>query len=80
MNGLAFLYACQCQYAKAEPLYVACLEQQRIALGETHPVTLDSMYNLALFYANQGQYAKAESMFGNCLSKREVVLGADHPE
>ncbi len=48
------------QYAKAEPLYVACLEQRRIALGETHPDTLSSMNNLANLYDSQGQYAKAE--------------------
>jgi hypothetical protein len=80
MNSLACLYRSQGQYAKAEPLYVACLEQHRIALGETHPHTLQSINNLAALYARKGQYAKAESMFVDCLSKREVVLGADHPE
>ena len=68
------------QYAKAEPLYVACLEQRRIAWGETHPHTLLSMNNLACLYRDQGQYAEAESMFADCLSKKEVVLGADHPD
>jgi tetratricopeptide (TPR) repeat protein len=80
LNSLAVLYRNQGQYTKAEPLYVACLEQRRIALGEFFPSTLQSMNNLAALYARKGQYAEAESMFEDCLSKMEVVLGADHPD
>ena len=54
MSILAGLYASQGQYDKAEPLFVACLEQRRTAFGESHPDTLGSMHNLALLYASQG--------------------------
>jgi hypothetical protein len=52
-SSLAELYRSQGQYTKAVPLYVACLEQQRIAFGETHLDTLNSMNNLAIVYDNQ---------------------------
>ena len=64
------------QQAKAEPLYVACLEQRRIALGETHPDTLSSMNNLANLYDSQGQYAKAEPLLWvACPEERRLALG-----
>ena len=63
----------------AEPLYVACLEKQRIALGESHPNTLAYENNLAALYYRQGLYVRAESLFAVCLEKRLVVLGEDHP-
>jgi hypothetical protein len=77
---LAALFRDQGQYAKAEPLYVACLEKMRIALGESHPDFLLSENGLALVYERQGQFRKAESLFALCLEKRLVVLGESHPD
>ena len=81
MNDLAALYNNQGQYVKAEPLYVAYLEQRRrITLGETHPDTLSSMNDLAFHYRNKGQYAKAELLHAVCLEKRRIALGETHPD
>ena len=80
LDSLATLYADQGQYAKAEPLYVACLEKRRIALGESHPSTLVSENNLAGLYESQGQYAKAEPLYVACLEKTRIALGESHPD
>jgi len=59
---------------------VACLEKTRIALGESHPDTLQSENNLAALYYSQGRYVKAESLFASCFEKYLVVLGEGHPD
>jgi tetratricopeptide (TPR) repeat protein len=79
MSNLAAHYKSQGQYGKAESLFATCLEQRRIALGDSHSLTLDSIYNLAVLYDSHGQYEKAEPLLTDCLRKREVVLGVDHP-
>ena len=60
MNNLAGLYRSRGQYGKAEPLYmVACLDQRRIAWGQTHSDThYSSMNDLAGLYYSRGQYEK----------------------
>jgi hypothetical protein len=52
---LAALYENQGNYDKAEPLYVACLEQRRIVLGENHPSTLISINNLSALRNKMGK-------------------------
>ena len=52
-----------------EVLYVACLEQRRIALGDSHPSTLQSMNNLAVLYNDQCNYEKAEPLYVTCLEQ-----------
>ena len=68
MSNLAALYKNKRQYENAEPLYVACLEQRRVALGDSHPDTLTAMNGLAVNYANLGQYEMAEPLHAACLS------------
>jgi tetratricopeptide (TPR) repeat protein len=63
MNNLAWVYARQKQYAKAEPLYLKALEGTRRLFGEDSPNTLVTAWNLALLYQAQHQYAKAEPLF-----------------
>ena len=75
LESLATLYENQGMNRKAEPLLMTCLEQRRIALGESHPDTLSSMNSLAYLYYRQGQYAKAEPLFGTAAH----CLGGEPP-
>ena len=72
MAILALIHIQQGDYAKAEPLHVACLKKRTALLGENHPDTLRSMTNLADCYKDQGQYDEAETLYETCLKKRKV--------
>ena len=50
------------RYAEAESLLRETLEVQRRALGESHPYTLSSRYNLACIAALRGERALALSL------------------
>ena len=65
---------------RAEPLFLECLKQRQVALGDTHPDTLRSMNNLAILYHSQGKYAEAEPLYLECLKQRQVTLGDTHPD
>ena len=78
--ALASLYSDQGQYELAEPLYMKCLEIDKIKLGEGHPNVLGSMNNLGLLYYNQSQYDKAEILFLQSLEMYKVYLNEDHPD
>ena len=47
LNNLAWLYAAQGNYAKAEPLYIEALAIHKQVLGEKHPDYANSLNNLA---------------------------------
>ena len=53
-------------YAKAEPLYVQCLDARKSKLGPDHPDTLQSMGNLAALYCNQGNHKYLNEMQKYC--------------
>lgn len=80
MNDLASLYSELGHYAKAEPLYLRCLELREATLGREHPKTATTLNNLALLYEQRGQYAKAEPMFLRALAISETKRGKDDPE
>ena len=80
LHSLAELNLIQGQRGKAEPLFVNCLEQRRVKLGESHPDTLQSMIGLARLYGVQGEYEKAEPLLGACVEQRRIALGEFHPD
>jgi tetratricopeptide (TPR) repeat protein len=67
------------KYSEAENTYRQALELKRIALGDTHPSTLDNMNNLAVVYERQGKYAEAEALQKQTLKLKKAVLGDAHP-
>ena len=68
------------EYAPAGPHLTRALELYRRVLGEEHPNTLGSMYNLAGFYLEQGRYDQAEPLHVKTLELRRRVLGEEHPD
>jgi tetratricopeptide (TPR) repeat protein len=75
--NLANLYRAMGQYAKAEPLYLRCL-QIRENTGQDTPAVAQSLNNLALLYDDMGQYAQAEPLLQRGLKIYEDKLGKDH--
>ena len=59
MSNLARLYQTQGKYDKAEPLFVDALQIQIQALGERHPDTVNTLYNLACLSSLQGHLEEA---------------------
>jgi hypothetical protein len=59
MNNLALVSAAQGRYGEAETLYLANLETKKRVLGDNHPDTLNTMYNLACLEARRGNREKA---------------------
>ena len=80
LNNLAWLYACQGDYARAEPLYRQSLEISKKALGENHPDYAASLNNLAELYCSQGDYAQAGPLCLKSLAIKKQALGENHPE
>jgi tetratricopeptide (TPR) repeat protein len=70
----------QGRYDEAEPLYKDCLDKRKAKLGEDHPSTMMTIYNLAGLYKSQGRYDEAEPLYKDCLDKRKTQLGEDHPD
>jgi CHAT domain-containing protein len=60
--------------ARAEPLYRQALEVRKQALGDKHPVTVQSLNNLAFLYQMMGKSARAESMGREALDTCEQHL------
>ena len=59
MNHLALLYWKQGRYDEAESLYLETVEIRRRVLGESHPDTLWSVYNLGCVAALRGDREQA---------------------
>ena len=54
------------------------LEAQRETLGDRHPDTLGSIYNLGMLLAKQGKYDEAEPLLRESLEAHRETLG-DRP-
>ena len=67
------------RWKEAEKLNVRVVETRKRVLGEEHPDTLSSIYNLAITYWNQGRWKEAEELEVRVLEVRKKVLGVDHP-
>jgi serine/threonine protein kinase/tetratricopeptide (TPR) repeat protein len=67
-------------YEQGESNQRRALELQRALLGEQHPETLRSKYDLAHTVKWRGSYREADSLFRETLEVQRRVLGDDHPE
>jgi len=56
------------------------LDRRRRVLGEDHPETLDSAYNLTVYLRRLGDVRAARDLDQDTLDRRRRVLGEDHPE
>ncbi|KAJ7437953.1 hypothetical protein FB451DRAFT_1378426 [Mycena latifolia] len=65
---------------KAAELGLAVLEQRKKLLGEDHPGTLDSMYELSWTYAALGRLNEAAELGVSVWEKRREILGDNHPD
>ena len=79
MSNLACVYFHEKKYSDSEVLYKQCFDKMKVALGESHPDTLNAMSTLASNYYDQGKFRDAEVLYKQCLAKMKVVLGESHP-
>lgn len=80
-NTIGYTYMELGRYEEAEPLLKSALEVRKTRLGEKHPETLDSMFNLAALYIrHKNRYLEAQLLLKNTLEMRQRVLGEEHPE
>jgi tetratricopeptide (TPR) repeat protein len=70
----------QRRYGEAQPLFEKALALRRAVLGEDHPATAESYYNVAGNLNTQGKYAEADPSFRRALEVRRQTLGEDHPD
>jgi tetratricopeptide (TPR) repeat protein len=77
---IAIYYSLQRSYSDAEILYKKLLERQRNALGEDHPDTLQSMFDLASTYRRQSRVSEADELHEKVLERRLETLGATHAD
>src|SRR5262249_42567776 len=68
------------RYAQAQTLDEKALEINRRLLGDDHPNTAASYYNVAVNLHAQGQYAQAQPLHEKALEIQRRRLGDDHPE
>ena len=54
------------------------METRKRVLGEEHPDTRSSMWNLALTYLNQGRWKEVEKLFVQVMEISARVLGEEH--
>ncbi|KAJ3040542.1 Kinesin light chain 3 [Rhizophlyctis rosea] len=79
MNGLATVYRGQRKMKMAESLYLDAWEKAERNLGEDHPNTLITIFNLASHYYSQWNLEQAERLFVTCLEGCSRALGENHP-
>jgi hypothetical protein len=73
------------QQAEGEPRRAKALNEDAIGrrrrvLGEDHPDTLSSAYNLAIVLSQLGDATAARALDEDTLGRRRRVLGEDHPD
>jgi tetratricopeptide (TPR) repeat protein len=77
-EALGKAYRRRGEYEEAKRHLERAIELRRSQLGEEHPDTLKSMYNLALLYKEQNLYKEAETLYVRTLEGRCRVLGEEH--
>lgn len=75
---LAYRYRDLGLYDGALPLQTSALEIRRRVLGEEHPDTLNSIYNMGVLLRHQGKFGEAEPYLREAMEIRRRVLGEDH--
>ncbi|MCK4873608.1 MAG: tetratricopeptide repeat protein, partial [Phycisphaerales bacterium] len=67
-------------YDEAEPLYIKTLEIRKRVLGEEHPDTLFSIYNIGELLTIVGRYEEAEALAVECYEGNVNRYGTEHSE
>jgi CHAT domain-containing protein/tetratricopeptide (TPR) repeat protein len=70
----------QAQYGQALALWQERLKWCREVLGEDHPVTATSYYNVAYNLQAQGKYAEAGALYQKALDIYRKFVGEEHPD
>jgi tetratricopeptide (TPR) repeat protein len=68
------------QLKKVEVLEVQVVEARKVALGEEHPLTMESISSLAGTYRQQYRLEDAEKMYLKVLDARKRTVGNNHPD
>ena len=76
---MALLYESQGRYGEAEPLYVEALEISKAELGDRHPFTATSLFNLAALYHQTERHQQALPLIQEAIAIYLSALGVDHP-
>jgi tetratricopeptide (TPR) repeat protein len=79
LNNLAGVYHVQGKLAEAEPLYREAIQIRERQLGEAHPDTAQTLYNLGHLLRQKGDREGALQAFTSALRSLEVSLGAADP-
>ena len=79
MSGLSTLYKANNQFDQATSLVRQTYEMQKEILGDTHPQTLSSLFNLGQSLMSTYKYEEAEDILRRVASARAQALGEDHP-
>lgn len=67
-------------YSQAQRYYEETIAIRVKMLGEMHPDSLISQYNLVTIYRVQGKYNEAESLTGQLLAITRLIFGDNHIE
>ena len=78
-NQAGFFLESQGRYGDAEPLYVEALEIRKSELGDRHPDTAGSLFNLAALYHQTERHQQALPLIQDAIAIYMSVFGADHP-
>jgi tetratricopeptide (TPR) repeat protein len=76
--GLAFYYAKK--YIQAEDYLRRALIISQKKLGNEHPDTARTLYNLGKFYNDRDEFDKAVECYQKSLIIREKIFGKEHPD
>ncbi len=77
-HDLGVLYRITSKYAQAESLLREAMECRRIALGDTHCDTRESVHHLGRTLQAQKQFPEAESLLEEALNGYRVCYGDSH--
>jgi non-specific serine/threonine protein kinase/serine/threonine-protein kinase len=75
MASMAFLHACQANYATAESLYTDAMDGLEHVQGRNHRDTLSAMVGLGQVLTGAGKFAQADSLFSRAVDACREVLG-----
>ena len=73
------LLKAQGKLEEAGPLYREALQARRETLGDKHPNTLNSIWNLCMLLGQQGEEDEAKRLCREAVDGAKEVLGAAHP-
>ena len=80
LNGAArYMHTALGKHDEAEQLHRRALEGRQKELGERHPHTLSSVYNLAHLHHQQKRYDAAYELYQRACDGYKRVLGPTHP-